>query len=357
MAERIVAGKYKVIATIGRGGMAAVYRAEEVDTKRLVALKLLHLEEGAATGEREDLPEDLRDLIERFEREARAASAIETEHIVRVWDTGVDAATGAPYIAMELLEGRDLNQLLHELVALPPEVAVRLLGQALTGLAHAHKAGIVHRDLKPANLFVDDSAFGQVRVKLVDFGIAKVQKAPIATLDTHGLTQTGSVLGTPRYMSPEQIERPPRGGCAQRRLVDGRRHVQMSDRALSARRRGDPRRHADGADDQTVAAGPVGGAVGQRRARAGGAPSPRAQSRGQVRVGERDARGAAAAVTGRVRAARSRRGGAGRRASATAQGPRDRAPLADQRNGSGGDGRCKGRAGSPRPPRRQLRQR
>ena len=211
MAERVIAGKYKLIAPIGRGGMAAVYRAQQTSDGKLVALKLLNLEEGAAAPDRDDVPDDTRELIERFEREARAASSMDTEHIVQVYDAGVDEVTGVPYIAMELLEGRDLNQLLHKLGVLAPEVAVRLVGQALTGLAQAHGAGIVHRDLKPANLFVDDSAFGQVKVKIVDFGIAKVQKAPIATLatvETAGLTQTGSVLGTPRYMSPEQIERP-----------------------------------------------------------------------------------------------------------------------------------------------------
>ncbi len=217
MDERIIAEKYRLIAPIGRGGMAAVYRAEHVQTGKFVALKLLHLEEGAAAPGRTDVTDETRELISRFEREARAAGSMETDHIVKVYDAGVDETSGAPYIAMELLEGRDLNQLMKELTVLSPEIAVRIIGQALTGLAQAHQAGIVHRDLKPANIFVDERPTGEVVVKLVDFGIAKVQVTPIATMDTHGLTQTGSMLGTPRYMSPEQIERP--------RMVDARSDV------------------------------------------------------------------------------------------------------------------------------------
>jgi serine/threonine protein kinase len=217
MDERIIAAKYRLIAAIGRGGMAAVYRAEHLQTGKFVALKLLHLEEGAAAPGRTDITDETRELIGRFEREARAAGSMETDHIVKVYDAGVDETSGAPYIAMELLEGRDLNQLMKELTVLSPEVAVRIVGQALTGLAQAHKAGIVHRDLKPANIFVDERPGGVATVKLVDFGIAKVQVTPIATMDTHGLTQTGSMLGTPRYMSPEQIERP--------RMVDARSDV------------------------------------------------------------------------------------------------------------------------------------
>jgi serine/threonine-protein kinase len=183
--------------------MAVVHRAEHLETGKHVALKLLTVgpkAPGESTWEAD------RQLLGRFKREARAAGSIETEHIVEVFDAGIDPATGAPYIVMELLDGCDLEALLGERGALPVDLALRLCGQTLTGLAAAHEWGVVHRDIKPANLFLARDAHGAIRVKILDFGIAKAKSSPDRA--THALTEPGSLLGTPRYMAPEQLERP-----------------------------------------------------------------------------------------------------------------------------------------------------
>jgi len=188
---RIIDGKYQLLRPLGEGGMGVVYEAQS-HIGGHVAIKLLHKAELAQDGR----------LVARFLREARASASIESQHIVRVFDTGVDSFAGVPYIVMELLRGEDLENVLARLGALNPTGACRVASQAAQGLAKAHAAGIVHRDIKPANLFLSViEGSDEARVKILDFGIAK-QEAP----DRQALTQTGSVLGTPLYMSPEQAQ-------------------------------------------------------------------------------------------------------------------------------------------------------
>ena len=140
--------------------------------------------------------------LARFHREARAASAVDTEHVVRVLDLGTDAAMDMPYMVMELLCGEDLDQLLARVGSLAPDTVLRIAAQVCLGLEKAHGARVIHRDIKPANLFLARRAAGDVVVKILDFGIAKIKRAPGEL--SSGLTPTGGILGSPRYMSPEQ---------------------------------------------------------------------------------------------------------------------------------------------------------
>ncbi|WP_437821252.1 protein kinase domain-containing protein [Sorangium sp. So ce1078] len=194
MNGEIVDRKYQLTRLIGEGGMGCVYEARQLDTGEQVAVKLIsgqkRRESGTALG--------------RFQREARAAAGIETPHIVRLLDAGTDPATGSPYIAMEYLQGEDLGQLLHRLGPLRPDVALRIVVQACLGLQKAHEARVIHRDIKPANLFLARSDDGEIVVKLLDFGIAKIK--PSEGGATTGLTTTGKMLGSPLFMAPEQIE-------------------------------------------------------------------------------------------------------------------------------------------------------
>ncbi len=187
---RTVAGKYRVERVIGRGGMGAVFEAEHLTIGRKVAIKFVH----------RHFASDHR-VAGRFEREARAASAIESEHIVSVFDAGVDE--GRPYIVMELLRGEDVGRRLRRCRTLPVSESLHIVAQILRGLARAHAAGIVHRDLKPDNVFLVDRDDGQC-VKIVDFGISKIQ--PLSAKTPFAITQKGVVLGTPLFMSPEQAE-------------------------------------------------------------------------------------------------------------------------------------------------------
>jgi eukaryotic-like serine/threonine-protein kinase len=185
-------GRYQVLSLLGEGGMGSVYEARHVGTGRRLALKTI-------TGELARSPS----LIQRFELEARAAGAIESQHIAHVLDVGVDRESGTPYLVMEFLVGKTLDQHLTQLRALPSELSLRIAAQACLGLSKAHQAGIAHRDVKPANLFLAERDAGELVAKLLDFGIAKVLlddaagKAPV-------VTQTGHLVGTPLYMSPEQ---------------------------------------------------------------------------------------------------------------------------------------------------------
>jgi len=194
-----IAGRYALVRLIGKGGMGAVYEARHRETQKRCALKLL-------------LSPDLmrnREMLARFQREARACAAIESEHIVQVFDSGTDAQTGLPYMVMEYLVGEDLDQVSERLGPLRPDVAARLILQACIGLGKAHDAGIVHRDIKLANLFLTHRDSAGLTVKVLDFGIAKVKMenfAQTAGAEAHKLTRTGSMLGTPLYMSPEQAK-------------------------------------------------------------------------------------------------------------------------------------------------------
>jgi eukaryotic-like serine/threonine-protein kinase len=185
----VLGGRYEVLRCLKVGGMGAVYEARHLATDRRRALKVML--PGLFTDAR---------LRERFQLEARVGAAIESEHVVEVLETGVDEDSGAPYLVMELLKGRELGALLGSDGPRPKGEAITLLSQVAAVLDKTHEAGIVHRDLKPENLFLTYRDDGTPRIKVLDFGIAKVladQRSP-ATLTTTG-------LGTPLYMAPEQI--------------------------------------------------------------------------------------------------------------------------------------------------------
>jgi serine/threonine-protein kinase len=185
-----VAGKYHVDRLIGRGGMGAVFQATHAAIGKRVALKFL----GARTSQDAD-------AATRFQREAEAASLAESPHIVQIFDSG-RSEQGLPFLVMELLTGEDLRARLRREQRLDAQAAVRIGVQVLKALRQAHAAGIVHRDLKPDNVFLcrrdDEPSF----VKIVDFGISKLQQH--AGVDS--LTHEGAVLGTAFYMSPEQAQ-------------------------------------------------------------------------------------------------------------------------------------------------------
>ncbi len=196
MIGTVLDGRYRLERVIGSGGMGAVYEATHTGTGGRVAVKLI---QEMALGDT--------DVWSRFQREARASSTIDTRHIVEVIDSGRDAETGLPFMAMELLEGEDLGSLIARTGRLDPSLSVRLVAQACIGIAKAHRAYVVHRDIKPANLFLTEEDEGdEVIVKLLDFGIAKVRPATPIESDGLNLTQTGKLLGTPLYMSPEQAQ-------------------------------------------------------------------------------------------------------------------------------------------------------
>jgi serine/threonine-protein kinase len=192
---RVVAGRYRVMRLIGEGGMAVVYEGEHTEIGKRVAIKIVH---ALYSGDDE--------IIRRFRREARSASAIESEHIIHVFDAGHDPAVGF-YMVMELLQGEDLAKVLAREKQLDAVFAAGLVKQAARALEKAHAAGIVHRDLKPANIFLTRRDDGSSLVKVVDFGIAKViRDANEAREGKSGITRRGMAIGTPQYMSPEQAQ-------------------------------------------------------------------------------------------------------------------------------------------------------
>jgi serine/threonine protein kinase len=191
----VLEGKYEIVREVGRGAMGVVYEAIHKALGRRVAVKTL-LEEMSANVQ----------LGERFEREARAASAIGHPHIVDVFDLG-RTQDGLLFMVMELLDGESLADIIKRTPRLPIPLATHLMVQVLSGLSAAHKNGIVHRDLKPDNIFVLNSEERPNFVKIVDFGISKilVPRTPGGAVTVKGSgTMVGSILGTPLYMSPEQ---------------------------------------------------------------------------------------------------------------------------------------------------------
>lgn len=185
----VVAGKLRIIRQLGAGGMGTVFEVEHELTRHRRALKLLH-------AQMKTIP----DVVERFLREASAAGRIGNPHIVETFDAGL-LDTGEPYIVMELLEGKTLADLLDESGPLDLKRACEIVMQACDAVHSAHAAGIVHRDLKPENLFLTgaDESF----VKILDFGISKFD---VGKTGVEGLTLEGAPIGTPNYMSPEQIK-------------------------------------------------------------------------------------------------------------------------------------------------------
>ena len=189
---QMLAEKYRVERILGTGGMGVVVAARHVELNVLVAIKFL-------------LPHVLtnQQAVTRFAREARAAVRIKSEHVARVSDVGT-LATGAPYMVMEYLEGTDLASYLRSRTRLSVDKALHFVLQACQAIAEAHQLGIVHRDLKPANLFLTRGADGSDIVKVLDFGISK-NLDPNASHGTGSMTTAAGALGSPTYMSPEQL--------------------------------------------------------------------------------------------------------------------------------------------------------
>ena len=181
----IIAGKYRVTGSLGRGGMGSVLSATHIELEQRVAIKVLH-SEGA-------------DSLARFRREGRVLAQLSSPHVVRVFDSG-HLEDGRPFIVMEHLDGADLATIAAR-GELTPAEAIDAIRQACAALALAHRAGIVHRDLKPSNLFLVQE-HGQRVLKVLDFGISK-QLTP--RNESVSLTTTGALLGSPRYMAPEQL--------------------------------------------------------------------------------------------------------------------------------------------------------
>ncbi|HEX3985030.1 MAG TPA: tetratricopeptide repeat protein [Acidobacteriaceae bacterium] len=176
----VLAGRYEVLTVLGTGGMGSVYKAQDRELERLVALKVIR-------------PELARNaaIVDRFKQEIRLSHKVTHRNVVRMYDLSEDA--GMRFVTMELVAGRDLRSVLEDRGKMPPDEAVRILQQICTALEAAHSAGILHRDLKPQNVMVEDAG----RVVVMDFGLAR-------TIEGDGMTQSGALLGTMEYMSPEQ---------------------------------------------------------------------------------------------------------------------------------------------------------
>ncbi|HYX43859.1 MAG TPA: protein kinase [Acidimicrobiales bacterium] len=191
-AERVLGGRYRLVRSIARGGMAEVWEAEDEILGRRVAVKVLHAHLAADES-----------FLARFRREAIAAARLAHPNVVATFDTGVD--DGVAYIVMELVDGHTLRQELAEHGALTPVRAIHVATQVADALDYAHRSGVIHRDVKPANILLTEDE----RVKVADFGIAK---AAIETLEdatggsvANDLTQSGAIVGTAKYLSPEQV--------------------------------------------------------------------------------------------------------------------------------------------------------
>ena len=180
-ADTVIDGRYQVIGKVGSGGMAEVYGAEDLQLGRKVAVKVLHRR----------FTED-EEFVERFRREAQSAAGLQHQHVVSVYDRG--EWDGTYYIAMEYLEGRSLKDVIREEAPLAPLRAVDIAIQILRAARFAHRRGIIHRDLKPHNVILDD----EDRAKVTDFGIARAGASD--------MTETGSIMGTAQYLSPEQAQ-------------------------------------------------------------------------------------------------------------------------------------------------------
>jgi tRNA A-37 threonylcarbamoyl transferase component Bud32 len=195
MADRVLLGRYRMVRPIARGGMAEVWEGYDDVLARPVAVKVLHPHLAADAA-----------FVERFRREAVAAAKLAHPGIVATFDTGTDG--DVVFIVMELVRGRTLRDAMEETGPLPPSMAVTIAAGVADALDHAHRAGLVHRDVKPANILLPDhdgSTGPVLRVKVADFGIAKLQSAP----GSGDLTQTGAIVGTAKYLSPEQVQGDP----------------------------------------------------------------------------------------------------------------------------------------------------
>ena len=179
-AGTVLAGRYEILELLGRGGMGAVYKAQDAELNRVVALKLI----------RPELAKNP-EILQRFKQELILARQITHKNVIRIFDLG--QSEGIKFITMDFVEGQDLRRLLREAGKFPPEQAARIMLQICRALEAAHSEGVIHRDLKPQNIMLDRGG----RVYVMDFGIARSAYLP-------GMTQTGALIGTPEYMSPEQ---------------------------------------------------------------------------------------------------------------------------------------------------------
>lgn len=188
---REIAGRYRVLALLGEGGMGAVYRGEQISLKRTIAIKVLR-------------PELSRDpaLVRRFNTEAELVAKLSHPHTVNIYDFGQDA-DGSLFIAMEYLEGRSLREAMTKEGPLPPWRALAIAQQIAASLSDAHSRGIVHRDLKPDNVMLTERGKDKDVVRVLDFGIAKLRDDDRQTVNA--MTRAGDLIGTPQYMAPEQI--------------------------------------------------------------------------------------------------------------------------------------------------------
>lgn len=188
--DSLLDNRYKIVDLLGMGGMGTVYKAEHVVLRKTCAIKLVH-------PQRFD-----QESLQRFKLEAKATSMLKHPNIVAIHDYGVNEGS-LPYIVMEYLEGKSLEYTIEENGPLAPQRFLNIFVQVCDGLSHAHKHGVIHRDLKPANIFISVEDGQADRVKIVDFGIAKL----IPQQDGQEITKitlTGEVIGSPLYMSPEQ---------------------------------------------------------------------------------------------------------------------------------------------------------
>ncbi|HMR10330.1 MAG TPA: serine/threonine-protein kinase, partial [Polyangiaceae bacterium] len=185
--------KFRSTAEIGRGGMAAVYEAENIHIGKRVAVKILNAELTTS-----------RIVRERFLREARAAAAIRSPYICDVYDSGM--YEGRPFLVMELLEGESLYDLMTRVRRLDADITLQIATHTCKGLGKAHEASVIHRDLKPENIFLTKNEEGELIAKIVDFGLAKFYESTEPDAENIRLTREGALFGTPAYMSPEQAK-------------------------------------------------------------------------------------------------------------------------------------------------------
>ena len=243
----VIDGRYRVVSRLGSGGMADVFLAEDQQLGRKVALKLLHRRFSADPG-----------FVERFRREAQAAAGLQHPNVVSVYDRG--ECEGTYYIAMEYLEGRSLKQLIREEAPLDPVRAIDITLQILKATRFAHRHGVIHRDLKPHNVIVGDGD----HAKVTDFGIARAGASD--------MTETGSIMGTAQYLSPEQAQ----GRRSARRATSTRSRVVLYEMLtgrvpFDARLGGHDRAQARVRDAPAAAVAQPGDPDGARAGRAVGA--------------------------------------------------------------------------------------
>jgi len=191
-------GRFEILSELGKGAMGVVYLAKDPSIGRLVAIKTIR----ASSGDEDD--SESREFRERFMREAQTAGILSHPNIVTIYDVGEDKESGVSFIAMEYIEGKTIKGLLVDRSQFAPDQIADIIGQVAEALDYAHRKGIIHRDIKPANIMITTDG----KVKITDFGIAKVASS--------NLTTTGQFLGTPNYMSPEQVTGAP---------VDGRSDI------------------------------------------------------------------------------------------------------------------------------------